>query len=144
MKSAQTRSGLYDLNGRRTYDSQDVGEPALGTEMTDERAIEVAGLAIRSERTDDLAVVTVSGDLSLANADALDQELRRLEAAGVAEIVLDLRKLDFIDSAGARVLYFAYTRSRGSGDRLRMIRGPAPVQRVIGGLGLGNLLPFVD
>ena len=112
--------------------------------MTDERSIEVAGLRIRSERTDDLAVVTVSGELGIANADALDQELRRVEAAGVAEILLDLRNLDLIDSAGIRILYFASVRSRDAGDRLRMIRGPAQVQRAIAALGLGEIFPFID
>jgi anti-anti-sigma factor len=113
-------------------------------EMTDERPIEVAGLAIHSERTDDLAVVSASGELGIANRDALDQELRRLEEAGVAEIVLDLRDLDFIDSTGVRILYEAYIRNRASGDRLRMIRGRESVQRVITRLGLGQVLPFVD
>jgi anti-sigma B factor antagonist len=112
--------------------------------MPDERFIEVENLAIRSERTGDLAVVAVSGDLSIPNADALDQEIQRLEAAGVGEILLDLRKLDFIDSTGVRVLYTVYLRLGATRDRLRMIPGPDQVQRVFGILGLAEILPFVD
>ena len=112
--------------------------------MTEERSIEVSGLAIRSERTDGLAMVAVSGDLSIANADALDQELQREHEAGASEIMLDLSNLDFIDTTGVRMLYVAYTRARESGDRFRMIRGPAPVQRVLDSHGLGNLFPFID
>src|SRR2546423_508937 len=112
--------------------------------MTDERSIELAGLALRIERTEALAVVTLAGELSIANADALEQEVRRLETAGVPGIVLDLRHLDFIDSAGVRALYKAHTRARDTQGRLRMIRGPAPVQRVIDSLGLGDIFPFAD
>jgi anti-anti-sigma factor len=118
------------------------GDPGRSWE-THERSVEIEGLTIHSERTGDLAVVTVAGELSMTNAHALDQELERAETAGVARIVLDLRGLGFIDSTGVRVLYEASTRS-GVSDRLRMIRPSEKVQRVLDTHGLGELLPFVD
>jgi anti-anti-sigma factor len=115
----------------------------LDRTVTDERSIKVAGLAIHCERTDDLAVITLSGDLSLANADAFQQQLQRIEAAGVAEIVVDLRNLDFIDSTGVRTMYSASIRLR-EGDRLRIIPGPAQVQRAFATSGVARVFPFID
>jgi anti-sigma B factor antagonist len=109
----------------------------------EERSVELEGLTMRAERTGDLAVITVAGELNMTNANALDQELERAEGAGVARIVLDLRGLDFVDSTGVRVLYEASTRSGGT-DRLRVIRPSAKVQRVLDTYGLGELFPFVD
>jgi anti-sigma B factor antagonist len=109
----------------------------------EERSIEVEGLTLHSERTGDLAVITVAGELTMTNGSALDQELQHAETGGVARIVLDLRGLDFVDSTGVRVLYEASSRSGGS-DRLRVIRPSAKVQRVLDTHGLGELFPFVD
>ena len=110
----------------------------------DERSAEVGDLAILSEQTGDLAVITVSGDLGITTAHTLEQELQRAEATGVAEILLDLRSLDFIDTTGVRVLIAASRRSRDGGERLRIIRGSAPIQRVFASHGQAELLPFVD
>jgi anti-anti-sigma factor len=110
----------------------------------DELSVEVRDLAILSERTSDLAVITVGGDLGITTANRLEDELQRAEATGVGEILLDLRNLDFIDTTGVRVLIAASRRSRDGGDRLRIIRGSAPIQRVLASHGQAELLPFVD
>ena len=56
---------------------------------------------------DRVAVVTLRGELDLAGAAALEQELARLDAAEPDAIVLDLRDVDFMDSSGLRVVAVA-------------------------------------
>ena len=56
-------------------------------------------------------------------------------------IVLDLRKLEFIDSSGLHVIFKA---DRRTGPRLLILKGPARVQRDFELCGLEELLTFID
>jgi anti-sigma B factor antagonist len=84
----------------------------------------------------DCGVVTVSpvGELDLATAPLLEAELRR--TAGSRELVVDLRRLTFIDSSGVHVLL------RWAGDaarrrrEFRVIPGAERVQLVLGMTGV--------
>jgi anti-anti-sigma factor len=73
--------------------------------------------------------IALHGELDLAHAYTFDEELRRLEAARPACIVLDLRKLSFLDSCGLSRRLAARRRARRDGRRLLLVRGPAAVQR---------------
>jgi anti-sigma B factor antagonist len=66
---------------------------------------------------------------------------RRVEATE-ALIVVDLSRLTFMDSTGARLSIEAQARSRADRDRLLVLRGPAPVQRVFELCGVDDLVPF--
>ena len=68
--------------------------------------------------------------------------IERAEASDARQIVLDLRELTFIDSSGVRMIVCADLRSRQDGDRLRLIRGGARVQRVFELTGVLERLPF--
>lgn len=46
-------------------------------------------------------------------------------------VVLDLRELCFIDSSGVHVILDAARDSRQHGGHLLIVRGPAPVDRVL-------------
>ena len=70
------------------------------------------------------------------------EELERAEASDARQIVLDLSGLTFIDSSGVRMIVCANLRSRQDGDRLRLIRGGARVQRVFELTGVLERLPF--
>lgn len=59
-------------------------------------------------------------------------------------MVLDLSGLDFMDSAGARLLLAADLHARLEDRRLEILRAPAPVHRVVELCGLGDQLPFAD
>lgn len=101
-------------------------------------------LAIRSERRGSVHVIAVSGELDVAAYGALEHELRRAEATDAEQITLDLSGLDFIDSNGLRVIIAAHARSLADGDRLRLLRGPAHVQRIFEITATSDRLPFSD
>ena len=59
------------------------------------------------------AVISLSGELDLSGAPALDEEIGRLATAdGVERVVLDLRELEFLDSSGLRSVALADRRAR--------------------------------
>lgn len=99
-------------------------------------------LEVRSERSDDRHLIALDGELDLDGVERVTDELEQAEASDAERIVLDLSGLDFIDSSGVRLIVRADLRSRADGDRLRLIRGNARVQRVFELTGVLERLPF--
>ena len=54
-----------------------------------------------------IAKITITGDLDASSAPAFKTEVEKASAAGVSKLVLMLEKLDYMASAGLRVLVFA-------------------------------------
>jgi anti-sigma B factor antagonist len=90
------------------------------------------------------AHVELSGELDIASAPKLEDEVRRLEAAGSKLIIIDLRGLEFMDSSGLRALLAADTRARDRGARLVIVRGDDRIQRVLRITRLDERLEIVD
>jgi anti-sigma B factor antagonist len=88
--------------------------------------------------------VQLSGELDLATASKLEDELKRVEVSEPALILLDLRPLSFMDSSGLRALLAADARAREGGRRLVLIRGDERVQRVLRITRLDERLEIVD
>jgi anti-sigma B factor antagonist len=100
-------------------------------------------LRLRTERKGTAIVVHATGELDLAGAGVLEQEMKRISATHAAEIVLDLSAVDFIDSVGTSLLLRLDADSREGGDRLSIVPGSWPVQRVLKLTGADRTLRFV-
>jgi anti-anti-sigma factor len=90
---------------------------------------------------DRVRVVPV-GELDVATVGALEARLHELREAGVARIVLDLRELAFVSSAGLRLLVVEHERARRDGRDFMLIAGSPAIQRVIEICGLVEHLSF--
>jgi anti-sigma B factor antagonist len=91
----------------------------------------VHGFGLTIEELDAGAVrIALRGELDLAHAYTFDEELRRVEDARPACVILDLRELDFFDSCGLARLLAARRRARKAGHRLLLVRGSAAIQRL--------------
>ena len=66
--------------------------------------------------------LALTGELDIAGAARVEQELERIEREPPATIVLDLRELAFMDSTGLRVIVAADGRAR---DQARRSQPPA-------------------
>lgn len=83
-------------------------------------------------------IVTVSGDLDISNADALDAAVTSITATSPERLIFDLSGLRFIDSAGITVLLGAAAKVNDV-----RIRKPSPaVRRVVELTGLDEVLPI--
>jgi anti-anti-sigma factor len=87
--------------------------------------------------------IRLAGELDVATAPRVEEELKQAEAGEEATIVLDLSGLTFMDSTGVRLVLSAHARSRQDSDRLRLVRGPHAVHRVFELSGVADTLPFV-
>ena len=90
------------------------------------------GFGVTHERLESGAVhVVLRGELDLAHAYTFDEELRRVEDEGAKCVVVDLRELSFMDSAGMSRLLSARKRARRDGRRFVLVRGGRIVQRLL-------------
>ena len=89
-------------------------------------------------------VIGMSGELDLASSPALQEELDRVAASDSEMLIIDLRRLDFMDSTGLSVLVRAHQRAEEQGRRLAMVRGPQQVQRLLSLTGVADRLTLVD
>ena len=87
--------------------------------------------------------VSLEGELDVATApELLDtlEELRRKDTW----FVLDLRKLEFMDSTGLRAVIRVSRQVTDAGRTMRVIRGPALVQKVFEVTGADEMVEFVE
>jgi anti-sigma B factor antagonist len=74
--------------------------------------------------------VSVYGSLDLAGAYDFDDAMRHVERDAPDSLVVDLRGLDFMDTAGLSRLLALRRRCRRAGRRLVLVRGPRVVHRL--------------
>jgi anti-anti-sigma factor len=87
--------------------------------------------------------IKLRGALDLAYAYRFDDELRHAERDASSCLVLDLRELDLIDSAGISRILAARRRARRAGRRLVLVRGSRAVQRFLALAALTEHFEFV-
>jgi anti-anti-sigma factor len=95
--------------------------------------------SVSRRRVGDAIVVAPAGEIDLATIDDLQAAVDA--AAGESEqVVLDLRDVTFIDSAGLRLVLQSSRAIAGFG----VVRGPLEVQRVFDLVGLDDRLTMLD
>jgi anti-sigma B factor antagonist len=81
------------------------------------------------------------GELDLATTARLRAEVEELAAAGFAQVVIDLRELDFMDCSGVGLLIALARAARREGWRLSLFQG-RDVRRLFALTGTLDALPF--
>jgi anti-sigma B factor antagonist len=84
----------------------------------------------------------LAGELDMASAPELEKALKHLCEGGTGELVLDLSRLEFIDSTGLNAILRSSTLCEEHLCELSLIPGQRPVQRVFELTRLLDRLPF--
>ena len=79
---------------------------------------------------DEVAVVSVDGELDLATASVLEEELLNLSEAEADAVIVDLARCSFIDLRGLRVLLAARERHEDAARRLALVVGNPDLLRI--------------
>jgi anti-anti-sigma factor len=90
-------------------------------------------------RRGEACVVTVRGEVDLANAADLEACLRRAIDGSPSSVVLDLEALTFIDSSGLRVLVALSKEAQSRSATFGLRNVPNHAQRVLDITGLSDL-----
>jgi anti-sigma B factor antagonist len=97
-------------------------------------------LAVSTEQHGEVAVVTVAGELDMATAPQLQQEVNRLVDDGQSHLVFDLAGVSFCDSTGLSVFVRARNRCEAAGGEVSLAAPQRAVQRILEVSGLVEVL----
>jgi anti-sigma B factor antagonist len=88
-------------------------------------------------------VLGLHGELDLLGAPLLQREIKSAEIEAKGIVVLDLQDLQFIDSAGLRVILAANEHSQRHGQEFALTRGTEQVQRLFTIAGVSEHLRII-
>ncbi len=101
-------------------------------------------LTFTRSQHDSWTVLTVTGEIDIATAGSLDEEIDGLLAGGTSQLVLDLSPVSFMDSTGLRSVITAQQQLESSGGSLAVVLGPGPVSRLFEVTGLRKTFRIGD
>lgn len=90
----------------------------------------------------DWTVVSVYGELDVATAPSLREQLIEQVNDGAVRLVLDLEGLDFLDSTGLGTIIGALKRARTHGGELRLVCTQSRIRRLFEITGLDKAVPL--
>ena len=98
-------------------------------------------LVLETTRIGDQDVVVVTGEIDLASAPRVELAL---EPFSGQPVVLDLRRVEFIDSAGLKVLLSQRSRLAESGGDLQLVVGHGAVGRLLELTGVSEAFSITE
>jgi anti-anti-sigma factor len=88
--------------------------------------------------------ISLTGELDVASDRQLSETLKQVADDTTTNMVIDLRGVTLMDSAGLRWLITADALSQTEGFRLWIVRAPGVVERTLAATGMDARLPIVD
>jgi anti-sigma B factor antagonist len=110
----------------------------------DERTIRAGPLTVEIVPSDGTVMVQLQGELDGVGAPTLERELSDLLSANPESLVVDLARLEFIDSIGLRCLLTVTEQAKTSGNTLQFLAPTGQVENVLEITELRHRLPFLD
>ena len=96
------------------------------------------------EAGDGHALVTAAGELDVSNATTLTDAVRAAFSDGFEVVLVDLHRVTFLDSSGARALVTCERSARATGSRFAVVASHPQVTRSLSLLGLDLSFPVFD
>ena len=100
----------------------------------------MAMLSIETDNTQSISVMKVKGRVDSESAPELDEALGKLLQNNRNQIVLDLKGVEYISSAGLRAMVKAYQAATKSGGDLRLASVSDPVEVILRTVGMMQML----
>lgn len=101
-------------------------------------------LDISTQRVGQACVVSLKGEVDVYTSPRLKQEIVDAIDSGCVNLVVDLRRLDFIDSSGLGVLVGGLRRVKEKGGTLRLLCDKESILKVFRITGLDRVFPVFD
>jgi len=102
--------------------------------------------SIKSERNGNVTIVTISGRVDSVTAASLDSELAKIVRED-KKIILNLKDMAYLSSAGVRAIIKALQSAQKSGGGVKLASVPEQVMEVLQTVGMMQMLqayPSVD
>jgi anti-sigma B factor antagonist len=113
--------------------------------MPERHSIEPVGPASEVTVVDGSALIVLDGDIDLANTDDIERSVDEILALHpVTSVVLDLARVDFLDSTGLRMLWSVRQKAQDADAKL-IIRTPSDaVMRLLRLTGMHRIFQIED
>ena len=89
-----------------------------------------------------LAVVTLPGEIDMANVDGIGRQLASAFTPGVRAVIADMTATTFCDTLGISMLVRACRQAAAHGGQLRLLMPCPSVLKVMDVLGVDAVLPI--
>lgn len=96
---------------------------------------------VKFDRRDGVLFVSVSGRLEAANAVAFEETVRTEIEDGDRAVIMDFATLEYLGSAGLRVIFMTASALHKRGARFALCSPPKPVAKVIHLSGMEQMVP---
>ncbi|TXS43156.1 anti-sigma factor antagonist [Streptomyces sp. uw30] len=126
-----------DADDRAPYPTEDLAVDPMGPKPPP------ANPHARTRICGPFTVVEVMGEIDLATEALLAEHLNAAATGPESDVLVDLRRVDFFDCSGLRVLCRAETRTREHGGRLRVVSDAPRILRLLRGAGLLGRFPLL-
>jgi anti-anti-sigma factor len=97
-------------------------------------------MQIEHRQVDGVTVVLISGRLDSAVADDVTAQLDRLVNAGATRLVVNLKDVSYISSAGLRSIFVAAKLTRTLNGDMRLCEPNPLVSKILDASGFANLI----
>lgn len=99
---------------------------------------------MQTKKETNATVVTINGRLDTVTAPEYEKRFNELIAGAESGFVVDFDQLDYISSAGLRVLLATAKKLKGKGGQIRFANVKGPVKEVFDISGFGSIFPMDD
>ena len=99
-------------------------------------------LSVTSRQEGTRTVIAVGGEIDVYTAPSLRERLNELVAAGHYDLVVDMEKVEFLDSTGLGVLVGGLKRVRSYDGTLRLVCSQEKILKVFRITGLTKVFPI--
>ncbi len=90
----------------------------------------------------DCAVLQVTGEVDVYTAPMLREQMQEFSAKGAVHVIVDLGRVDFLDSTGLGVLVGALKRLRSAGGSFALVCDKEPLLKIFRITALDQVFPL--
>ena len=92
----------------------------------------------------EITVLSLMGRFDLTAKWTFENTLATIDREQSHRLIVDLRRVTFMDSSGLRMLLELWSESRNDGFSMAIVRGRPAVQRILNLTGADEVLPMID
>jgi anti-sigma B factor antagonist len=100
-------------------------------------------MEIKLRRYNTIYIIDITGDMDLYNAHRLKEVVAKLIGKGVSELIINLERVEYLDSSGVGALIHIYTQVKQKDLKLKIAHVHGSVEKVIRLTKLTDYFPIV-
>ncbi len=101
-------------------------------------------LRVEQETRENVGIVTADGIVDLSTMRPMREAVRDLILEGVTHVVLDLRRVSYMDSAGVSIIMTAKRGTSDKGGKVFVAVRPGEVERALHMIQMERVVQFIE